>query len=55
MKKIAIIVMFSIFAIAGLYMAAISERVAVAFVYVLLTLGCAFIVGYFTFEYKGFS
>ena len=52
MKRIAIIVMFSIFAIAGLYMAATSERTAVAFVYVLLTMGCTFLVGYFTFENK---
>ena len=52
MKKIAIIVMFSIFAIAGMYMAAISERVAVAFVYVLLTLVCGFIATYIALEKK---
>lgn len=50
--RIAIIILFSIFAIAGLYMAATSERTAVAFTYILLTIGCTFLVGYFTFEKK---
>jgi len=42
--------MFGLFALVGLYMAAISEKVAVAFVYVLLTTMSVFLAGYFTFE-----
>ena len=52
MMKIVLLLMFSIFAIAGVYMAAISERVAVAFVYVLLTLVCGFIATYIALEKK---
>ena len=52
MRRIFLVIMFGLFALVGLYMAATSERVAVGFVYVLLTTMSVFLAGYFTFENK---
>ena len=47
MKRIALIILFSIFAVIGVFMAAMEETIAVAFVYVIGTLASGFLCTYF--------
>lgn len=49
MKRIFVISVFSLFTLGFLYMAATSETIAVAFVYVLFTLIGGVLVSYFAF------
>ena len=50
MRRLFLIILFGVLAIAALYMAAISKNVATGFVYVLFTMFSTFVGAYVAFE-----